>query len=195
MEMQILNFSLCIIEQLIFLIFFNTTFQKRFRTYIPTAAAVVIMSIISYFCGDMDLILKTVICISSLTICCHIFYTDKIYVHTAIVITILYIILIVDIIFGNLFALIFSAQFLDVFYSNFSYRLVVCLIIKTVDVMLVYMLYKFFSESGLDMKKHLWILYNIVMTVFMIISVSFVYFYTSTPNNKDTSFFFLIMSI
>lgn len=193
--MQILNFSLCIIEQLIFFIFFNTTFQKRFRTYIPTAAAVVIMSMISYFCGDMDLILKTLICISSLTICCHIFYTDKIYVHTAIVITILYIISIVDIIFGNLFSLIFSMQFLEVFYSKFSYRLVVCLIIKAVDIILIFMLHKFFSASGLDMEKHLWIMYNIVMMIFLFISMSFIHFYMDiTHGNDDTAFFFVVSS-
>lgn len=194
MKTQILNFSLCIIEQLIFYIFFNTTFQKRFKSYIPVAAAVLLMSVISFCCSNVNVILKTAVCIFSLTLSCRILYKDKIYIHTAFIITILYIISIVDIIFGNLFSLIFSAQFLDVFYSKFSYRLVVCLITKAVNIILVLTLHRFFSKFGLDLKRYVWMLYNIVMAVFLFVSMSFIYLYMNTEHNSESAVFFMIIS-
>lgn len=195
MKTQILNFSLCIIEQLIFYIFFNTTFQKRFKSYIPVTAAILLMSVISFCCSNVNVLLKTAICIFLLTLSCHILYKDKIYIHTAFVLTILYIISIVDIIFGNLFSLIFSAQFLDVFYSRFSYRLVVCLIAKAINIILVLTLHRFFSRFGLDLKRYVWMLYNVVMAVFLFVSMSFIYLYMNTERNSESSVFFMIISL
>ncbi len=195
--MKILNFFLCIIEQLIFYTFFNTMFQKRFKSnsYLPFITAVLLTSVIAFYCGNMNFILKPIVCILLLTLSCRILYVDKIYIHTAFIITILCIISITEILFGNLFSLILYERFFDVFFNSISSRLVVCLISESVNIILVLTLAKFFSKSGLHLKRYIWILYNIVMLIFLIISVSFIYLYLSTYNTRASAVFFLLISI
>ena len=194
MKIQILDFSLCIIEQTIMYIFFNTVFKKRFKSILPLVSVILIISAISLGCLGLNIIIRTIISVFSIVASCRILYKDKIYVHTALVITVLYILSIIDIVFGNLFSLFFSAQFLDVFYSKFSYRLVSCLIIKVVDIVSIIMIRRFFTESGLVLKKDVWILFNIVMSAFLFFTVSYIILYPGSSYSKESVVFFFITS-
>ena len=194
MKIQILDFSLCIIEQTIMYIFFNTVFKKRFKSILPLVSVILIISAISLGCLGLNIIIRTIISVFSIVASCRILYKDKIYVHTALVITVLYILSIIDIVFGNLFSLFFSAQFLDVFYSKFSYRLVSCLIIKVIDIVSIIMIRRFFTESGLVLKKDVWILFNIVMSAFLFFTVSYIILYPGSSYSKESVVFFFITS-
>lgn len=194
MKIQILDVSLCIIEQLIMYIFFNTVFKKRFKSILPLIFVILIISSVSLICSKLNVIVRSVISVFSIAASCKILYKDKIYVHTALVITVLYILSIIDIVFGNLFSLCFSAQFLDVFYSKFSYRLVFCLIIKAVDIACIAMIRRFFAESGLTLKKDVWILFNVVMSAFLFFTVSYIILYPGSSYSSESSIFFFITS-
>lgn len=194
MEMQILDFSLCIIEQTIMYIFFNSVFKKRFKSILPLIFVIIVISVISLGCSGLNIIVRTLISIFSIAASCRILYTDKIYVHTAFVITVLYILSIIDIVFGNLFSLFFSEQFLDVFYSKFSYRLVFCLIIKAIDIVSVTTIRRFFTKSGLNLKKDVWVLFNVVMSAFLFFTVSYIILYPGLSYSEEFAVFFLITS-
>lgn len=194
MKMQILDFSLCIIEQIIMYIFFNSVFKKRFKSILPLISVILIISAVSLGCAKSNVTVRTAISVLSIVVSCRILYKDKIYIHTALVITVLYILSIIDIVFGNLFSICFSAQFLDVFYSKFSYRLVACLIIKVVDIVCITMIRKFFTESGLNLKKDVWILFNVVMSAFLFFTVSYIILYPGSSYNRESALFFFITS-
>lgn len=195
MKMQILDFSLCIIEQIIMYIFFNSIFKKRFKSIFPLIFVILIVSAISLECSELNVIERTIISVFSIVTSCRILYIDKLYVHTALVITVLYILSIIDIVFGNLFSLFFSAQFLDVFFSKFSYRLVSCLIIKAIDIVSITMIRGFFTKSGLKLKKDVWILFNVVMSAFLYFTVSYIILYPGSNYSKESALFFFITSL
>ena len=194
MEIQIFDFSLCIIEQFVFYIFFNTVFRKRFTSAAPLILTILIMSVISLVSENMNIAVRSAVCVFLTTISCTILYKEKIYVYTAFSSTILYILYNVDVIFGNLFSLIFYTHITDVFYSKFSYRFIACLIIKVVDILLIMLVYRFFSKSGLNLKKYVWILFNTVMFIFLFLSVVFMILYPKLNYSGDTVVLFLIIS-
>lgn len=195
MKMQILDFSLCIIEQFIFYIFFNTLFKKRFTSAAPLILTILIMSIVSLASGNMNIALRSAVCIFLTTASCKILYREKIYVYTAFSATILYMLYVVDVIFGNLFSLIFLANITDVFYSRFSYRLIVCLIIKIVNIVSISSVYRFFSKSGLNLKRYVWVLFNIVMYVFLFLSVVYMMLYPKSNYSSEIIILYLIISL
>ncbi len=195
MKIQILNISLCIIEQLIIYIFFNTMFKKRFTSVLPLILVVSGMSLISFMSDNMNIAVRSAVCILLTTAGCKILYKEKIYVYTAFSAAILYMLYIIDVIFGNLFSLIFSSHVTDVFFSKFSYRLIVCLIIKIVNIISVVLIHKFFSKSGLNLKKYVWILFNIVMFTFLFISVVYMLLYPKLEYSNETVILYLVISL
>ena len=170
-------------------------FQKRFKSTMPLIVAVLIMSVISFKCQNLYIAIRAVICILFITASCKILYDEKIYVYTAFTITILYMFYIIDIIFGNLFSLIFSEHVLDIFYSKLSYRLIVCLIIKIVNILSIVTVYRFFTKSGRNLKKDVWILFNIIMSGFLFFTVSYMILYPNSNYSNESVVFFLITSI
>lgn len=176
-------------------IFFNSVFKKRFKSMFPLIFVILIISAISLGCSELDVIERTIISVFSIVTSCRILYIDKLYVHTALVITVLYILAIIDIVFGNLFSLFFSAQFLDVFFSKFSYRLVSCLIIKAIDIVSITMIRSFFTKSGLRLKKDVWVLFNVVMSAFLYFTVSYIILYPGSSYSKESALFFFITSL
>ena len=154
----------------------------------------IINALIVYFIPDFS-VTKSILCVLSVFSGCSILFKEKIYIRSVFSITMIYILYIIDIVIGNILSLILDQQVLEVFYGNFSCRLVSCLIIKLIDILAVIMLYRAFKKSGLNLSKRVWILFNIVMIVFLSVTVAYMNIYPEYNENQSLKLMFTAISI
>lgn len=193
-KLECLNLSLCFIEFSMMYFFFEKLFKKRLHNKILPVAIPIINALIVYFIPDFS-VTKSILCVLSVFSGCSILFKEKIYIRSVFSITMIYILYIIDIVIGNILSLILDQQVLEVFYGNFSCRLVSCLIIKLIDILAVIMLYRAFKKSGLNLSKRVWILFNIVMIVFLSVTVAYMNIYPEYNENQSLKLMFTAISI
>lgn len=193
-KLDCLNLSLCFIEYSMIYIFFERLFLKRLHSKILFGLILVINSLIVYYLPDFSAA-KAVICVFSIFLGSSVLYKEKIYIRSMFSITMIYILYIIDIVIGNIMSLALDQQVLEVFYGNFTCRLVSCLIIKLIDILAVIMLYKAFKRSGLDLSRRVWFLFNIVMIVFLSVTVAYMNIYPKYDGNQSIKLLFTAISI
>lgn len=193
-KLECLNLSLCFIEFSMMYIFFEKLFKKRLHNKILPVAIPIINALIVYFIPDFS-VTKSILCVLSVFSGCSILFKEKIYIRSVFSITMIYILYIIDIVIGNILSLILDQQVLEVFYGNFSCRLVSCLIIKLIDILAVIMLYRAFKKSSLNLSKRVWILFNIVMIVFLSVTVAYMNIYPEYNENQSLKLMFTAISI
>ena len=169
-------------------------FVKRFKSIIPTVVIMMLNSIVIYYIPDFNII-KSVVGVLSVFVGCSILYKEKIYAKSMFSITLLYNFYIVDIVIGNVLSVVLNEEILNVFYSDFSCRLIVCLIIKLINIIAVILLYKAFKKSGLDLSKRIWILFNVVMIVFFSITTAFMTVYPNQNINREFEIMCMVISL
>lgn len=192
--MQLVDFFLCIVECLIVYVFFEKMFAKRFKSIIPTVVIMMLNSIVIYYIPDFNII-KSVVGVLSVFVGSSILYKEKIYLRSMFSITLLYNFYIVDVVIGNLISILLDKEILNIFYSDFSCKLIVCLIIKLINIVNVMLLYKAFKKSGLDISKRIWILFNVVMIVFFSITVAFMTVYPNQNINREFEIMCMVISL
>lgn len=195
MEMKILEFSLGLIENIIIFTFASFLFKKRFHSKSPWVIIVLCDSIFTFTISNINLIIKAPIYILMFIISFHILYKEKLYIKTAFTFISLYIFYITDIIVGNLFAIVFDAQFFEVFYSSFVNRTIICLVIKLLNAVIFYALYRMLKKINFEMPKKNWILFNIIIAVFVLITIIFIQMYSSFETNDLIATLFFIVSL
>ena len=195
MSMEILNFSLCLIENVIIYLFFNFLIKKKYNNILLLILIIIVNSILLYSIEDLNLVLKSIIAIFIFLIGSTILFKEKMYLKTALCITLLYIFSITDIIFGNIFSLIFSKHFIAVFYSSFINRFIVCCVIKIIDILIIYLIYRSFKRVNTKIQSSEWLLYNIIIIMFLVTNTIFIIIYSQIDNNKMITLLFLITSI
>lgn len=193
--MEILNFSLCLVECFAIYTFFNSLFTNRFQHIFVTLIVVLINATFLYYFANLHIVIKSILGVFSIMIGNTILYKEKVYVKTVFSVTLLFILSITDVIFGNLFSIIFSKQFISVFYSSLINRLIVCYVIKIIDIILFYFIYKSFKKVNLKMRKREWILFNIIMFIFWIITLTFMTIFPQKENDNSIIMLFLIISM
>ena len=194
MRMLVLDFFLSLIENAIIFIFSDHLLQKRFKSKVTWMVASLICSTVSFFFTDLNFYLKSAFSIVLLMLSFCILYKDSIFIKIGIVVTSLYFLYITDIIIGNILTISMGKQLYSVFYSNFINRMIVCIAIKPVNSILFLIIYKMFSKVELELTKKKWILYDIIVTVFMAISIMFIQLYSFSETDMFTSFLFMGIS-
>lgn len=176
MEMQIFEYSLCLIEYIIYFTFLNFLLENRYKKIFPLLLVILMGSAELFFCSNLDIYLKTLINLLTLLIGSSILYKDKLYIKLSYSTVILFTMSIIDIIFGDLFALVIDGNYSDVFYSNFTYRLIFCLLIKVVDVAVLLIIQRTLQRIDKNLKMKYWGLFCTVFLVLLATSTLFMGF-------------------
>lgn len=195
MEMYILDAALCMIECSAVFIFFNSLLTKRFRTFVPLVAAIFICGVIVFVCSGFSAAIKTIVYLVLLISGSSILYKDNILIKASYSALLLFISSIIDVIFGTLFSVVFNESFLDIFYSTFAYRTIVCLIIKTFEIAVMMLMYKGFAKIGENLKKTYWCLFGIVISVCLLVTTVFMSIYPQYNHPPGMAALYLIVSI
>lgn len=196
MEMKILDFVMCFIEQGMCFLFFNSLCEKRFKSRILFVIAVTVSSIALFFCSEISIAIRPVLSFLQVTIISSLLYKDSFFIKTAYSIMILYIFSIIDIILGNFVVIAFDEQFLNTFYStSLLFRTCYFLIIKSVNALTIYLIYRGWKKIKNDVTLRFWVLYNAVMLVFLLITTVFIVIYSGGIQTDKTSLLFLLVSI
>lgn len=191
---NILDLCLCFIEHFTFYAFFENLFVKRFSSKFSTFIVAVINSLIIYLIPVFSAF-KALICVFAVFLGSSVLYKEKLYVKSMFSVTMIYILYIIDIVAGNIMSVVMNEEILNVFYSDFSCRLIVCLIIKLINIAAVMLLYKAFKKSGLDLNKHIWIMFNVVMIVFFSITTAFMTVYPGQNINREFEIMCIVISL
>ncbi len=194
MEMKILDFVMCFIEQGICFLFFNALCEKRFKSRILFIIAITVSAVLLFLCSGISVAIRPVFSFLQVIIISSILYKDSLWVKSAYLIMVLYIFSIIDIIMGNFAMIAFDEQFLNTFYLPLFYRICYYVLIKIVNALTIYLIYKGWRKIKNDVSIKFWLLYNAVMFVFLLITTVFIVIY-SYSQVENTSLLFLIISI
>ncbi len=195
MEVQILEYGLCLIEYTVCYIFLNTLLEKRFTSYLPLILVIITAVTLSYFFVNFNMSIKTILNLIVLISGSLFLYKDRLVVKFSYSFLLLFIFSIVDVIFGNLFALFLGEDYSIVFYSNFSYRFASCLVIKAIDIMVLFFMQKSFKRIDKNLKKKYWGLFGAVFLVLLSTTVIFLHFYLRLHQSKEIIILFLFISL
>ena len=194
MENELLNFILCLIEYSAITVFLHKLLIPRFSTFIPDVLAVLACSLIVNMMQDFSP-LKMFVCVATAFVSSAILFRAKPYVILAFSTVYMYMICIIDVVSGNILSLLLDKQFLEVFYSDFGWRIVICLTVKAIDILLLLLLYRVFRRTGLDLDKTTWILFDVVMLVFLVVTVMYMTIYPTTVQNTQSSLLYTAVSV
>lgn len=194
METQILDFSLCLIEHLSMYVFMQKLFVSRFSTCIPMIITCITNSLIIFVVPNFSPI-KATICVGCVLFGSCVLYTDKVYIKSSFAIILIYSLYIIDVVTGNFLSVALDKQFLDVFYSDFSARVIISLITKLINIIVMILIYKTFKKSGLNLEERVWILFNVVMFVFLLVTVMYMTIYPTTSQDSQSSLLYMLVSV
>ena len=195
METQILDYILCLIEYGSFFIFLNTLLDKRFANPIPTIAVIISASTLVNFFTGFSMIINSIICLTVSLFGSFILYKDKLIIKFLYSLFFLFVLSIIDIISGNLFALIFDGDYSTVFYSEFTYKLISCLVIKAVDILVLFIMQRAFRQIDKNLKSKYWGLLSAIFFVLLTTSVLFLDFYLKLHQSKEIILLYLFVSL
>lgn len=192
--MQILEFSVCVIESFTVYIFFQKLFTPRACNryfFIPTVIA---NTLVLYFFPNLNII-KSVVSILFNFLGSVILYKEKIYIKSAFSFLTVYIFYIADIIAANILSLFYDKQILEIFYGDFSFRIIICVITKLIDILIMVILYRLFKDVLFNIDRKMWILFNAVIAVFLIAAIGFITFYQYMRPDNGVALIYSVISI
>lgn len=195
MEYIILNYSLSLIEEIIIFTFFDKIFHRRFNSVFPTIIAIIAVTSIVYFLSDINIIVKSSLFLLLIITACFVLYKTPMCIRVGFSTVLLYLFYIIDIIVGNAMSLICDKSFWDVYYSDFWLRLIVCYLIKAINLLIIYLLYRTFKKSGIYQEKHAWWLFDIVILVFLYVTIIYMWIFPSVTQQFESTLLYLIVSI
>ena len=195
MESVILEISLCLIENIIIYVFFNSLLKNRFLSPFPLIIAIVTNSLANYLCSNFNMFFKIPLALVCLLIGASILYKDKFIIKITFILVSLYSLYIADIILGNIFSLILGKDITDIFFANIFYRLISCLIIKVVDVFIFVLLNKMLSKADKNLRNRFWVLFSVVVFVFLVISTVFLQIYPSAYQNSESMILYTSLAV
>ena len=143
---KMIEYMLCLIENTIILMFFNSLMERRFKSGLFIIPIIFINATIVFFCTALNVPLRSIILVVIIIIGCCVLYKGAIHIKSALSLTVLFLFNIIDIIFGLLSSLVLGEHVYQVFFGNVIQRVILCLIIKTVDALAVFAVYKMFSK-------------------------------------------------
>lgn len=195
MESVILEFGLCVIESVIMFLFFNSLFKKRFHTAFPILLCILINSVIEFLCSDLNMGAKSFVAVCALFVGCSVLYKEKTTIKVAYSFLSLYILYIVDIIFGNIFSLLVNRSIMELLFTTLIYRMIFSLIIKAIDALTFILIYKMVSEIEPSKNKYRF-LFCVITFAFWAVAAVFLQNYPSAElSEAETVMYTLISSL
>lgn len=194
MESVILEILLCLIENTIIYIFLNSLLKRRFASVVPMILAILITSIATFLSSGLNMFLKMSLAILLLLIGTSVLYKEKFAIRFTYFLISLYSVSIIDIIFGNVLSLILNKDIADIFFNDFTYRVIFCLIIKISDALIFVVFYKMLNKVDKYMRSKFWSLFAVVVFVFLAICTVFLYIYPSTQQNTASTALYAALS-
>ena len=192
---ELVEYMLCLIENGIIFIFFDLLIERRSKNKLSLIVPVFINSAIIFFCSELNVSLRAIIFLTITIIGCSIVFKGAMYIKSALSVTLMFLFNIIDIVFGLLSALVLSEHIYDVFFESAVKRIILCLIIKVLDAMAVFAVYRMFSKQSLDVAKKVWILYSLVTFAYLFVSVVFTELYQNAPKNSSVAMLYFFASI
>ena len=194
METQILDFSLCLVECICIYIFMYNMFEKRFSSIVPLVVVILTNAAVVFLMPNFTT-LKAFISVTSVFAGSCILFTTKACVKLSFSTTLVYMLYITDVVIGNILSTTLDKQFLDVFYSDIIMRVLICIVTKLINISVMILIYKVFKKSGLNLEKRIWILYNVVMFVFLLVTVMYMTIYPNTSQDSQSALLYMLISI
>ncbi len=195
MENVILEISLCLIENIMIYVFLSSLLKHRFSSVFPIVLTTTIYSALVYFCSDYNMFIKIPLAILLLIIGTLVLYKDKPIVVITYSLVSLYTLYIIDIIFGNVFSLFSGKDIIELFYGEFIYRLIYCLIVKVIDGIAFVLIYKMLNKTEKNTKLKFWILFLGIMIVFLSIATVFLQIYPTVDYNTANAIMYSALAL
>ena len=195
METVILEYALCLAENIIAFVLLNSLFYKRWGSNIPMVAAVIVCATAAYFCGDLLLPVRFGIGMIMCFACSMILYKGKTVIKAAYVLLFYYILCIQDVVIGTPVSALLDTGFLNAFFSVFIFRLVISLIIKAVNAVTMFFMYKGLRKIEHTFTDRYWGLFDIGIFVCLLVGMTFAMLYSQTDGDSSTGALFFILSL
>ncbi len=187
----IFEILLCLIENIIIFVFLGSLLKGRFNSAIPTVLAIVFTTISSYFCLTMPIVLKILIAVFLTLLCVLWLYQDNTVIKISYALVSMYILLITDIILGNMISVILGRDVHMIFFLNQIYSL----IDKVADALMFYAFYKLLNKIDKNIKSKFWVLFAVAMFVFLSITTVFLKIYPNTEQNFASTIMYTALTI
>lgn len=192
---QTLEFFLCIIE--VFSIYFvlSRLLSPRFGWNGFIWLAALANALLLFLLSDFNY-LKILISLITVVFFTLMVFNIKIYVASLFSLMFIYVFYVIDVITGTLFSIVTSTNMVVTMYDNFMHRLIICLIVKALDILAFIYIYYQFKEVDLYMPaRKVWLLFNFVILVFTIIAAMVLIFYAADMMDTRTNIICLILSV
>ncbi len=195
MATVILEFSLCLIENTMMFLFINSLLEKRFNSVFLPILAILTNSVAVYVCSDLNMFIKIPLTITFIFIESSVLFKNGAFVRFTYTLISLYTLYIIDIIFGNIFSMFFGKDIMELFYDEFVYRLITCLIIKVIDGLVFIVLNKMLYATDKNIRKKYWALFSGIMFAFLSIAMVFLQIYPGVEQNTANIFMYTILAV
>ena len=192
---KIIEYLLCLIENGIIFIFINSLMERRLKSKLSIIPVIFINATIIFFCTNLNISMRAIILVAITIIGCCIAFKGAIHIKSALSITVLFLLNMIDIVFGLFSSLILNEQFYDVFFESIIRRVILCLIIKAVDALIIFAVYKMFSKNNLETSREIWILFSLIISTFLFVTVIFTELYQKAPEDSSISALYFTVSI
>lgn len=192
---KIIEFMLCLIENGITFLFFNNLIERRFKNKFSIIPAIFINATITFLCTNLNISLRAIILVAITIIGSCIVFKGATHIKSALSITVLFIFNMIDIVFGLFSSLILKEHVYDVFFESTIRRVILCLIIKAVDALVILAVYKMLSKNHIETGSRIWILFSLVISTFLFVTVIFTELYQKAPENSSVSTLYFTASI
>lgn len=195
MKMHLLNYTISVLEYGTCFFFLNSLLNKRFAGYLPLVLASLSGAAVIFFCMGLSMTIRAIIGLGIIFGGSLILFQDKRVIKLSYSILLLFFISIIDVLFGSLFAIFFDKEFVEVFYTDFIYRMASCFTIKGVDIVILILIQRSFRKINYDLNPKYWGTLGTVFGILLFATVSSLNFYSRIPQDKSVILFFLVISI
>lgn len=188
------EFILCLMENAIVFIFFSSLFEKRFKSIIPIILIIFTNSFLIFLCTDIKLYLREIVFAAIMIFGSHILFRSKAYIKISFSAMLLFLFGIIDIVFGLFFSLIMDEQFYDVFFGSLLRRIILCFFIKAINAIVIFAVYKLFKKTHFEGSRKTWVLFCLIMTTFLVVTITFLEIYQNSSGVPETTPLFFAVS-
>ena len=195
MDNLILEISLCLIENIMIYVFLKSLLKYRFSSVFPLITIIIVNSIILFYCSGFNMFIKIPITIICLIISSFILFKDKPIVNVTYSLIPIYILYIVDIVIGNIFSFIMGIGVAELFFSEFQFRLISCLIIKAIDGFFFFLVFKMLNNTDKNTRNKFWVLFSGIMFVFLSIATVFLQIYPTVDYNTTNAIMYSALAL
>jgi len=117
------------------------------------------------------------------------------YVKSSLLLFLAYLIYIIDILLGSIIAAFLNDNLIQIFYDSFPGRLFICILIKMIDTLFFYALYRTFRKIDFGIRRRNWLLLNIISLVFLSVTMVLVSLYPTQKLNNALTLLLILLSI